>query len=94
MTEDHLADLLSACELGMELGRDDPEIHALSLRGMRLILDHVDRSDMTIKHVANVEEMKHIIGQVVQWITYQPNRAVHDAVIKRLRALHEQERVS
>lgn len=94
MTRDHLADLLSACELGMELGRDDPEVHGLALRGMRFLLDNVDSNHMTIKHAENLEEMRHVLGQVVQWITYQPNRAVHDAVVKRLKELNESERVS
>ncbi len=94
MTGDHLADLLSACELGMELGQSEPEIHTLALQGMRFLLDNVDRSDMTIKPVAHLEEMRHVLGQVVQWITYQPNRAVHDAVVKRLKELNESERVS
>lgn len=94
MTSDHLAELLSACELAMELGRGDPQVHDYALRGLNFLLENVDRSDMTIKPVANLEEMRHVIGEVVQWIAYQPNRSVHDAVVKRLKELNESERVS
>lgn len=94
MTSDHLAELLSSCELALELGRDNPRIHECALIGLNLLLDHVDQSDMTIKHVANLEEMRHVIGEVVQWIAHQPNRAVHDAVVKRLKEMNEPERVS
>lgn len=94
MTQDHTAELISACELGMDLGKSDPAVFDLAHNGLQMLLRHVDPNDMTIKHIANLEEMRHVIGSVVQWIAHQPNRAVHDAVIKRLRELNEPKRIS
>lgn len=83
MTDAHFADLMSACELGIELAKDD-DVRDLCMTGRAMLLG---------KDI-NIDEMKQVIGQVVQWVATQPNHRIYDAVTKRLKALNEQERIS
>lgn len=83
MSEAHWADLATACRLCADLATDDA-VKSLAQRGLDLLAD--ESSDIT--------EMKQVIGQIVQWVALQPNRNIHDAALKRLRELDEQERIS
>lgn len=83
MTEAHFADLVTACELGIDLAQDD-EIRQLCVTGR----------DMLMNRVTDFDEMRQIIGRVVQWVATQPNHRIYDAVTKRLKRLNEQERIS
>lgn len=94
LTADHLADLLSACDLGMDLGHGDERIFSLASTAREFLVAGVESGDMALQNADNLDQIRRTLGEVVQWISNQPNRAVHDAVIKRLRALNEQERVS
>lgn len=83
MTEAHFADLVTACELGIDLAEDD-EIRQLCVTGRNMLFNRV----------ASFDEMRHVIGQVVQWVATQPNHRIYDAVTKRLKVINEQERIS
>lgn len=83
MSEEHWADLATACRLCADLATDEA-IHTLAQRGLDLLADEA----------SDIDEMKRVIGQIVQWVALQPNRSIHDATIKRLRELDEQERIS
>lgn len=83
MTEEHFADLWTACQIGIDIADEDSNIRELAHQGKAML---VDKSD-------DYESMKQVIGTVVQWISTQPNRRIHDAVTKRLKELNEQERI-
>lgn len=83
MTDEHFADLVTACELGIDLAIDD-ETRKLCIAGRNMLLD--GGSDF--------EEMRQVIGKIVQWVATQSNYRIHDAVTKRLKRLNEQERIS
>lgn len=82
MTEAHFADLITACELGIDLAKDE-EMRQLCVTGR----------DMLLNRVTDFEEMRQVIGQVVQWVATQPNHRIYDAVIKRLNRIDEQKRI-
>jgi hypothetical protein len=84
MTDEHLADLWTACTLGMDLSDEDEAIKQLSITGR----------DLLINKSTDYQTMKHVIGTVIQWVSTQPNRRIHDAVTRRLKELNEQERIS
>lgn len=84
MTTEHYADLVTACYLGYDLSENtDPEIHELAAKGIALLE----------KNNGEFEEMRHIVGTVVQWVAKQPNVKIYNATVKRLRQLDEQERL-
>lgn len=83
MTDAHIADLWTACQIGIDIADNDSNIRDLAQQGKHLLIEKSD----------DYESMKQIIGTVIQWISTQPNRRIHDAVTKRLRELNEQERV-
>lgn len=83
MTEAHFADLITACELGIDLSPDE-DIYHLCITGR----------DMLINRATDFEEMRQVIGRIVQWVAAQSNYRIHDAVTKRLKRLNEQERIS
>lgn len=82
MTEAHLADLLTACQLGIDIATDD-DMRQLCILGR----------DMLINRVADIEQIRHVVGQVVQWVSTQPNQKIYDAAKRRLREVNEQERI-
>lgn len=85
MTVGHYADLMTACCLAYDLSQGtDDRIHGLSSRGIEML-----ESNST-----NYDEMRDVIGTVVQWIATQPNVKIYNATLKRLKRLDEQERVS
>lgn len=84
MTPAHLADILTACYLGLDLSNENDEIHQLSQRAIGMI-DSIDN---------NMDELKHIVGTIIQWIGTQPNVRIYNATVNRLRKLDEQERLS
>lgn len=84
MTDAHWADLMTVCKLGLDLAGDDEYIRELSVIG----------NDMLMERVAEVEEMRQVLGTLVQWVSKQPNTKIYASVQKRLRELDEQERLS
>lgn len=79
MNESHRADLIVACQLGIDLGND--RIRELASRGLAMLQQGSSGHD----------QMRHDIGTVLQWIGTQPNRHVHDAVMRRLKRLDSSE---
>jgi hypothetical protein len=75
MTERHYYDLMTACCLGYDMSQPGDEIHELSLRGTELL---------TSKST-NYDEMRSVIGTVVQWIATQPNQKIWNATMRRLK---------
>lgn len=77
MNDSHYADLLTALYLGLDLSEPESDIHALSLQGIDLINNKS----------TDFNEMKNVIGTVVQWVATQPNKNIYQAVSKRLHVL-------
>lgn len=83
MTDAHWADLMTACELGIRLSSKDDPIHELSLHGRALITNEA----------SDVDEVRRVVGEVVQWVAQQPNGRIHAAVTQRLKEFDEQARL-
>ena len=79
MNDAHRADLLVACQLGIDLG--DERIRELASSGLAMLQ----------QGSSDYDQMRHAIGTVLQWIGTQPNRTVHDAVMRRLKRLDSSE---
>lgn len=78
MTDEHMADLLVACQIGCDLADPADDIHAMATEGKALLL----------ANSTNYDTMRQIIGHVVQWVAKQPNRRIHDAVTRHLKKMH------
>ena len=74
MTERHFADLMTACYLAMDLSEPGSEMHALGFRGGQLLADKSTEYD----------EIRTIVGTIVQWISKQPNTDIWHAAYSRL----------
>ncbi|MEY4720078.1 MAG: hypothetical protein RL563_2696 [Pseudomonadota bacterium] len=83
MTENHQADLVTACCLTYDIASIDDPIRSLAQRGYDLIQSKSTEYD----------EMKCVIGTVIQWLSTQPNIKIHEATIKRLKTFDEQRRL-
>lgn len=77
MTDSHWADLFSVCELAMVIGKDDPDIYPRAASAKAMLLDGS----------ADYDTLRTALGGLVSWIGQQPNRAIHDAAIDRIRAI-------
>lgn len=82
MTEEHLADLAVACQIGIDLAPPDDPIHQAAKEGKARLFRR------------ELDGLTPIIGPVIQWITYQPNKAIHDATKRRLDELYESQAIS
>lgn len=94
MNDSHMAELLCACALALDLSSDDDPIHHTALTVQNALLDCVADDDMSCQKIRDPDSLRHMIGKLVQWVGAQPNRAVHDSVIKHLKASHESPRTS
>jgi hypothetical protein len=84
MTDAHYADIMTACYLGLDISDDNTEIRALAQRG----IDLMNAEDK------NYDEIRHVIGTVIQWISTQSNIKIYNATVQRLKKLDEQKRIS
>lgn len=82
-TDAHYADLAATCHLAVDIS-DDPQITELAQRGLQML---VDRND-------DHEEVRQVIGTVLQWVGQQPNSSIYNAALSRLKALNESTRLS
>lgn len=80
MTDEHIADLLVACQIGCDLAQQEDEIHTMATEGKHLLL-----SGST-----DYDTMRQTIGAVVQWVATQPNRKIHDVVTRNLKKMYAQ----
>lgn len=81
--DSHYADLVATCHLANDIS-DDPEITELAQRGLQMLLERHDGYD----------EMRHVIGTVLQWVGQQPNSKIYTAALKRLKDIDESTRIS
>ena len=81
--DSHYADLCAAVDLGCRIS-DDEHIKELCAIGRQLLLDNS----------TDYPRIRQVIGPVLQWISQQPNKRIHDAALSRLKEYDESKRVS
>lgn len=83
MTVEHYADLMTACCLANDLSEKDARIRELSQRGV----------SMLVNNTRDYDELRHVIGTLIQWLSTQSNVKIYNATKQRLKKLDEQERL-
>lgn len=74
MNDSHMADLFSTCVISEELS-DNEEISSLADTGIKLLSEGS----------TDYDQIKKVIGTLITWVSSQPNKDVHDAVLKIMR---------
>lgn len=83
MTVEHYADLMTACCLSYDLSGKENAIRELAQRGIEML--EANSSDY--------EELRRVIGTLIQWLSTQSNVKIYNATQQRLKKLDEQERL-